>query len=129
MYLYPAQVLAAELLDYFVLAWDQTLDGAGVVILSMLGPQRNKRYQSNPETPQPARHTTDLPSWLQEHTNTQQGGVCVCVLSNSMDVNFTVRFEAIITGLQDKSQMKNKKICKLDLLSVSKNAFSLFTDF
>lgn len=46
-----------------------------------------------------------------------------------MDVNFTVRFEAIITGLQDKSQMKNKKICKLDLLSVSKNAFSLFTDF
>lgn len=50
-----------EILASSELAWDQTLDEAGVVIRSMLGPQRNTRYQSNPETPQRARLTTDLP--------------------------------------------------------------------
>lgn len=110
VYLYPAQVLAAETLDRFVLAWDQTLDEAGVVIHSHVGPQRNKRYQSNPETPQPARHTADLPSPLQEHTTTQWGGVCV--LSDSMDVFYSTIWSHYWRGPQS-SKEENSTIISL----------------
>lgn len=53
--------------------------------------------------------------------------MCVCVSSPVPWMYFTVRCEAIITGLRDKSQVKNKKICKLDLFSVFLKMHFLFS--
>ena len=70
-HLYSAQVLAAVTLDGVSLAWDQTLDEAGVVIHSMLEPQRNKHNQSNPEIPsacQTHRRPARAPTGADKHT-------------------------------------------------------------
>lgn len=77
--LFCALVLAAETLDRFRagLRSDSGRDRCRYP-RRVGGPQRNGRYQSNPETPQPARHTADLRARQREHTNTRHGGVCEC---------------------------------------------------
>lgn len=62
-----------EILAPSELAWDQTLDEAGVVIRSMLGPQRNTRYQSNPDSPQ------TCPSRQHKHPNVLNKVLWICI--------------------------------------------------
>lgn len=71
-YLCSAPVLAAE-----ILAWDQTLDEAGVVIHIMFGVSKEQALSGQP------RHPADLHSRQQEHRNTHNK--VVCSFSNFMD--------------------------------------------
>lgn len=86
-----------------MLAWDQTLDEASVVIHIMLGSQRNKRYQGNPGTLQictVANRSTE--------THTHWSGVWFFQSHKSVSV---AQYEDIITKFTQWSKKLHKRSC------------------
>lgn len=94
-----------QLTGWIISCWPEIRPWMRLVCLSTAcwGPPRNKRYQSIPETPQPARHTAHLARPLQERTSTQWGYARV------ISQLFTAQYKAIIEGIIKGAKIIQKR--------------------